>query len=114
MTFPALYIYNVLLFAYKCKQEDPNTMRQAQTNYSLRNASNLSTTRTRLKASQDFVEYCYPKYFNALPEELKLCPRFKPFQAKVKQYLLARPLYSFAEFFRAEADLTLSGNPHPL
>ena len=102
LTFPGLYIYNVLIYAYNRIQQGSASFVQNPSNYNLRSRSNkndLNSVNMRLKKTHDFVTFSYSKYYNALPSSIKNAKTLSNFKRKVKNYLLSMSLYTFDEYF---------------
>ena len=96
-TFPGLYIFNAVVYAYNEISSKRANARENFVSYNLRNKHHLTTERCRLKKTQDFIANSYAKYFNALPEVIKSEKTLKAFQKKAKDYILSLSPYSLDE-----------------
>ena len=98
LTFPALYIYHLLLYAYEEKSAD-HYRREDLVHYNLRNKSDFNTERCRMKESQLFATFSYPRYYNGLPQEIKTINDSKNFKSAIRTFLINMVPYTFDEFF---------------
>ena len=95
LTFPCVYIYEALVYARS--NLDALSINQVQHNYLTRHRNDIRLPQIRLTKSQKTVNYLCIKYFNRLPESIKLLciPKF---EREIKNILLTNAFYSYKEF----------------
>ena len=96
LTVPSLYILECLLHIKR--NINLYQTHEDKHNYNTRNRNNLLPNYCRLKRCQSGTSYWGIKFFNVLPEELKLLPLVQ-FGNKIKNKLIDTALYSFNEYF---------------
>jgi hypothetical protein len=95
MTLPSLYIYetvkyvkkNLMLFTTKSQIHDHFT----------RSRDHLYSSKNSLAVSQNDIYFIGPKFYNKLPESLRLLP-YEKFKVHVKHFLVNNVYYSIEEF----------------
>ena len=99
LTFPALYIYHVLIYGFNMVKNEKIKKRSETFSYDIRSKNNLCIEATRIKKCENFVSFSFPKYFNHLPQDIKNCSNLKHFKSSVKDLLIKKSFYSIDEFF---------------
>ena len=99
LTFPSIYIYESLIFART--NVDALSMTRVDHGYSTRRRDDFRLPQLRLSKSQRTVNFLSIKYFNKLPEWIRVLS-VGEFKKKVKSILLSNPFYDYAEFMNFE------------
>lgn len=97
LTFYATYIYEVCCFVYK--HYNKFTRNQVGHNYPTRSGSLLLPDAHRTTFYQKGIFYNGCKFFNALPDELKIASNFDSFKRGLRILLSERICYTLEEFF---------------
>lgn len=95
MTVPALYVYEVLCYAYENKFKFERSDHQ----YYTRHRDNIIPEQHRTSKYQKHLQYNGCRFFNHLSHEMKAITSIKCFKVKIKQLLTETVLYSHDEFF---------------
>lgn len=95
LTFPSVYIYELMLYAKKNLNKFPTNNNYHA--YSTRGGAELQTPYRRLTKSQRGVNFLAPKYYNKLPAELRNMDMTK-FRVQLKRLLVSKAYYSYDEF----------------
>lgn len=96
LTLPSLYIYMSLLYVHT--NFSKFTTHNQIHSYNTRNKNNICPNQFRLSKSRHGTNYYAIKFYNTLPEQIRLW-EVKKFKSTVLQFLKIRPLYTFDEFF---------------
>lgn len=94
MTVPSRYVYECLIYAYKNYDSFDKTKNY---NCSVRTQNNFRMQFLRLSRSRIATNYYCLKFFNKVPDTIKLKP-FPNFKNEIKQILTSNAFYSINEF----------------
>ena len=91
LPFRNLYIFKVLNIFFCKSGEDRQNFGLRGRARTLRRCADVSVPKPNLTAYKHFFSFLAPKFFNNLPEEIKLCNNKKTYSKLVKNILLSNP-----------------------
>src|SRR5436190_22988817 len=92
MTVYSLYIYETILYT-KLHANNLPVLGEYH-NYDIRGRNNIATPAHRLKFFEKKTSYAGGKFYNRLPNFIKIEVNNYKFKALLKSYLISKPLYS--------------------
>lgn len=96
LTFPSVYIYEILCFTYRNKNKY-NTVGSSH-DYPTRYKTLLQPDKPNTRMYQRSLHYNSCQFYNVLPEEVKCLTNFYQFKHAVKKLLLDKTCYSVQDF----------------
>ena len=98
MTFPSLYMFHAVCYAYESLKSGKVSTVSQSNSYNLRNANSIHIPQVALQKSKKSVFHFSSELFNHLPNELKTLPTPTSFKNCAKNFFTNNVFYSFYEF----------------
>ena len=98
MTFPNLYLFHSVRFAYEAISSGDLSTRDHSVPYSLRSSSTVDRKHVKYKKSTKSINCAATEAFNKLPQSIRNSSSISIFVSRAKAYFLSNVFYSFKEF----------------